>query len=98
MAKSKMLDPVSLGIIAATLVAIVFLVLKSGVVGGSQKIVILDADPLVEAIRADEGNADLLQMKKDIEIKAALLAEKGFIVLRSDMVRDAPPELYVDVY
>jgi len=98
MAKSKMMDPISLGIIALTIIAITFLLMKGGIIGNSQKIVILDVNPLVEAINANEGQTDLIQMKKDIELRSAVLAEQGYIVLRSDMVRDAPAEFYVDVY
>lgn len=97
MAKAKVVDPVTLGILAATLVAVLFVLIQGGVLGSSHNIIILETDPLVEAIKADPEDVDLLAMQKQIELKAAALAEEGYIVLRSEMVRDAPKELYVQV-
>lgn len=97
MSKSKSMDPITIAIVAVTLVAVIYMLIQAGLVGNSQKIAILDTNPLVEAIKANEDDADLKAMKEKIELKAAMLAEEGYVVLRSEMVRNAPKELYVEV-
>lgn len=97
MAKQTTSDSITVAIIAATVIAVIYLLLQSGIFTSSNTVVILDTDPLMEAIKAGEDDHDLLEMRHKINVTAESLAEQGYIVLRSEMVRAAPRELYVQV-
>lgn len=97
MAKPTTGDSITIAIISATAIAVIYLLLQSGIFAPSNNIVILDTDPLIEAIQAGENDHDLLEVRRQINATAESLAEQGFIVLRSEMVRAAPRELYVQV-
>lgn len=98
MDKPKTGDSITVLIIAVTVIAIVVLLLRSGIFApATNNIVILDTDPLVEIINAGEDNDSLKAMRQEIDEAAENLADQGFIVLRSDMVRAAPRELYVQI-
>lgn len=97
MSKSKSIDFITMGIVAVTIIAVTFMV--SQAFGGrenSPKIAILDTQPLIEAAITNNGN-NLPELRKNVELKAQMLADEGYIVLRSESVRNAPRELYVQI-
>jgi len=98
MATQKLFDPITLGIVAVTFLLTLLLLVRSGIVGGSdeqQKIAILDTGPLLDTLNSAPGSEYLVGLKKKIDKKTELLTSQGFIVLRSEVVRGAPSEFYV---
>lgn len=105
----KKLDPVSLGIIAATVVAVVFMVLSAN--GGtnlfgedrqqkySDDIVVLDTSSLINDAGEIDTEEDLSakDVRERIEEIAKEQAEKGKIVIRHEYIWDAPEENIIPI-
>lgn len=102
-------DPVSLGIIGVTIVAVVFMVLQSSA-GGSlfgddrrqlyaDDIVVLDTSTLINDAGQIETDEDLSakEIRQRIEKIAREQAEKGKIVIRNEYIWDAPEENIIPV-
>lgn len=100
MAKTKTFDPITVGIVAATLIVILVLLINAGVLGPQEsvpKIAILDTNTIIESLPTNPDNEYMMNLKEKIDQKTELLKEQGFIVLKSEIVRGAPGEFYVSI-
>lgn len=95
--KTRLIDPVTAAIVAVTLVAVLFLMIQSGVIGTkTPKIAIIKTDSLLDVVKA-KPDSELALRQERIRVQTQLLVEEGYVVLRSEAVRGAPDGLYVEV-